>query len=286
MSPRHWRVLLVAGVSTSLLSGFALAGSSAATAPETSAPGTSTAGTAPGTTATDTTLPETPAVEILPPGEPYAGATLGEWDARWWQWAVSLPVPVNPNLDPTGERCGYGQSGPVFFLPGEFAPATGWRGGAAEDVRGCRGHGDLRRGDRRRVLDRRAATVLRARRGGAAGVCRDGDGRGLGRRGSCQRAGPRRSRRLPDQFAAVHAHLPRGQRLRSRTRCRRRGVGLVQLHHRPAATRRVRDRVDSGVRRRDSAATADDDHRRRGAPGDRARDHRRGTADDASRHRR
>jgi len=63
------------------------------------------------------TTPEPTAVEILPPDEPYAGATRGEWEARWWQWAVSMPVDVNPTFDTTGERCGYGQSGPVFFLP-------------------------------------------------------------------------------------------------------------------------------------------------------------------------
>jgi hypothetical protein len=64
------------------------------------------------------TAPDTAAVEILPPDEPWAGATRGEWDARWWQWAVSMPEAVNPNFDTSGERCGYGQSGPVFFLPG------------------------------------------------------------------------------------------------------------------------------------------------------------------------
>ena len=46
--------------------------------------------------------------------------TRGEWDARWWQWAVSMPEDINPSFDPTGERCGYGQSGPVFFLPASF----------------------------------------------------------------------------------------------------------------------------------------------------------------------
>ncbi|CAN5674522.1 hypothetical protein BH24ACT5_BH24ACT5_10830 [soil metagenome] len=60
-------------------------------------------------------------VEILAPDEVWGGATRGEWDARWWQWAVSMPEEINPNFDTTvGERCGYGQSGPVFFLPGSF----------------------------------------------------------------------------------------------------------------------------------------------------------------------
>jgi hypothetical protein len=62
-------------------------------------------------------------VTILPPDEIVGGATLGEWSGRWWQWAVSIPEVANPNFDETaGERCGYGQHGPVFFLPGSFVP--------------------------------------------------------------------------------------------------------------------------------------------------------------------
>jgi hypothetical protein len=56
-------------------------------------------------------------VEIVPPDESFAGATLGEWGARWWQWTHSFPADINPNFDTTGARCGYGQSGPVFSLP-------------------------------------------------------------------------------------------------------------------------------------------------------------------------
>jgi len=56
-------------------------------------------------------------VTILAPDEEYAGATLGEWNARWFQWAFG-----NPNTDPSGDRCSYGQAGPVFFLPVNFGP--------------------------------------------------------------------------------------------------------------------------------------------------------------------
>jgi hypothetical protein len=65
-------------------------------------------------------------ITILDPDEAYAGVTRGEWDARWWQWAVGLPAEINPNTDVTGESCGYGQSGPVFFLPANFTgePST------------------------------------------------------------------------------------------------------------------------------------------------------------------
>src|SRR5215213_632052 len=61
---------------------------------------------------------------VLAPDEPVSGATLAEWSARHWQWTVSLPIPVNPGQDVTGASCGYGQSGPVFFIPRNFPPCT------------------------------------------------------------------------------------------------------------------------------------------------------------------
>jgi hypothetical protein len=57
-------------------------------------------------------------ITVLEPDEPYAGATLDEWNARFWQWLVTLPISVNPFFEPTGAYCGYGQFGPVFFIPG------------------------------------------------------------------------------------------------------------------------------------------------------------------------
>jgi hypothetical protein len=50
------------------------------------------------------------------PGTESMGASYGEWAARWWEWALSFPAPVNPAADPTGIGCGFGQQGPVFFL--------------------------------------------------------------------------------------------------------------------------------------------------------------------------
>jgi hypothetical protein len=70
-------------------------------------------------TAQDAT-PDHDGLTILSPDEEYGGATLGEWIARNWQWAVSLPQESNPNFDPTGATCGYGQSGSVFFLPASY----------------------------------------------------------------------------------------------------------------------------------------------------------------------
>ena len=49
------------------------------------------------------------------------GATYGEWSARWWQWLLSIPAAVNPNLDQTGGANGaQGQVDDVWFLAGSF----------------------------------------------------------------------------------------------------------------------------------------------------------------------
>lgn len=55
---------------------------------------------------------------VLPPDAPAYGATYAEWAGRYFQWHLSFPPAVSPSTDPTGERCGYGQAGPVFFLAG------------------------------------------------------------------------------------------------------------------------------------------------------------------------
>ena len=53
---------------------------------------------------------------VLPVDAPAYGASYAEWGARQQQWLQSFPIAVSPASDTTGERCGYGQSGPVFFL--------------------------------------------------------------------------------------------------------------------------------------------------------------------------
>jgi hypothetical protein len=55
---------------------------------------------------------------VLPPDAEVGGIDLAEWSARSWQWFFSLPPAINPFVDETGDWCGYGQSGPVFFLAG------------------------------------------------------------------------------------------------------------------------------------------------------------------------
>ena len=40
--------------------------------------------------------------------------------SEWWQWALSIPIPDNPALDTTGEKCMVGQRGSNWFLAGVF----------------------------------------------------------------------------------------------------------------------------------------------------------------------
>ena len=131
MSLRRSRIAIAAVMSSSLLVGLGVAGSSGATTSEdtvTDANVTPTSDSvveasvaATPDTAAETSVPATPgsaAVEILPPDESWGGLTRGEWDARSWQWVFSMPEDVSPWDDTTGERCGYGQVGPIFFVTG------------------------------------------------------------------------------------------------------------------------------------------------------------------------
>jgi hypothetical protein len=61
---------------------------------------------------------------IAPPNAKPFGKTYGEWAAAWWLWAVGIPADYNPILDETGEFCDQGQSGPVWFLAGNFGGET------------------------------------------------------------------------------------------------------------------------------------------------------------------
>lgn len=47
-----------------------------------------------------------------------AGATQLQWIQRYAEWIRSFPKSVSPATDPTGERCGAGQSGAMWFLAG------------------------------------------------------------------------------------------------------------------------------------------------------------------------
>lgn len=71
-----------------------------------------------------------PAVAVIPPAQPVAGASQEEWSRRWWRWALSFDEDEGPVADPDGSDCALGQRGPVWFLAGTY--------GTARTVRSCR----------------------------------------------------------------------------------------------------------------------------------------------------
>jgi hypothetical protein len=58
-----------------------------------------------------------------PHSKPY-NLTYGEWTAKWWQWAYSIPRDVNPAYDDTGKYCSENQRGPVWFFPGTYGKSV------------------------------------------------------------------------------------------------------------------------------------------------------------------
>ncbi len=56
--------------------------------------------------------------QVLPPGSVHYGKTYGQWSEAWWQWAFSLPAGHHPLFETTDASAG--QSGPVWFLGGNF----------------------------------------------------------------------------------------------------------------------------------------------------------------------
>jgi hypothetical protein len=55
--------------------------------------------------AKDNTLSDNNVVEIFQPDSNPYGLTYGDWTARWWQWAYSIPKDVNPSYDDMGKYC-------------------------------------------------------------------------------------------------------------------------------------------------------------------------------------
>jgi len=47
---------------------------------------------------------------------PVWGYSYEQLAAEWWKWALSIPGYVSPLYDETGEYCGVGQHGDVWFL--------------------------------------------------------------------------------------------------------------------------------------------------------------------------
>ncbi len=56
-----------------------------------------------------------------------AGISQPELTKRWWQWAGSFDGDESPVADVSGERCGAGQDGPVWFLAGTYGSAPAHR---------------------------------------------------------------------------------------------------------------------------------------------------------------
>lgn len=67
-----------------------------------------------------TSLSGNPNPGVLPPQSEAFGMTYAEWSAKWWQWAVSMPLDHNPLADTAD--CSAGQIGTVWFLGGYFSP--------------------------------------------------------------------------------------------------------------------------------------------------------------------
>ncbi|HEY7078582.1 MAG TPA: hypothetical protein VH500_02705 [Nitrososphaeraceae archaeon] len=61
---------------------------------------------------------------VYPPQSKPYGLTYGQWVGKWWQWALSLPNPVNPMADKSGANCAESQQGPVWFLAGTVGGAA------------------------------------------------------------------------------------------------------------------------------------------------------------------
>lgn len=69
---------------------------------------------------TAVTSPADSRADVVKINSSVKGNTYGEWSARWWQWLLSIPADINPNLDETGADCAEGQTGNVWFLAGTF----------------------------------------------------------------------------------------------------------------------------------------------------------------------
>jgi hypothetical protein len=56
--------------------------------------------------------------EVVLPGSKIRGKSYGEWSAEWWKFVQSIPSSDNPLLH--DDKCEVGQSGPVWFLTGQW----------------------------------------------------------------------------------------------------------------------------------------------------------------------
>ena len=64
------------------------------------------------------------ALMLMMPLRTASADSFEDLSAEWWQWALSIPASVNPQLDTTGEDAVVGQRGEVWFLAGVFLGGT------------------------------------------------------------------------------------------------------------------------------------------------------------------
>ena len=60
----------------------------------------------------------------MPSSMNVAGLSQQDLSVRWWQWAASFRYADSPVSDQTGERCGAGQEGEVWFLAGTYSSSA------------------------------------------------------------------------------------------------------------------------------------------------------------------
>ncbi|HXJ58688.1 MAG TPA: hypothetical protein VNU68_18685 [Verrucomicrobiae bacterium] len=61
---------------------------------------------------------------IIPIGAHAYGKSYGEWAAAWWTWGLTTPFSTSQITDPDGRYAAVSQSGPVWFLAGNFGGTT------------------------------------------------------------------------------------------------------------------------------------------------------------------
>ncbi|HKQ21320.1 MAG TPA: hypothetical protein VJS91_04725 [Nitrososphaeraceae archaeon] len=49
------------------------------------------------------------------------GISYGKWTVMWWNWALSIPISINPLIDETGNNANINQKKNVWFLAGKLA---------------------------------------------------------------------------------------------------------------------------------------------------------------------
>jgi hypothetical protein len=64
------------------------------------------------------------ALMLMTPIRTASAESFEHLSAEWWQWALSIPTVVNPQLDTTGENAVVGQHGKLWFLAGVFGGGT------------------------------------------------------------------------------------------------------------------------------------------------------------------